>query len=372
MSRRPSGRFLRRLLGAGIGLGAAVAGGLTLGAAEVREPAGLVTTGSVGSARPEEVGRRPPEDRPARVPAAAAVSLARGDSLPVELEDPPASGVVFDVETGESLWRRDPRSERPIASLTKIMTALLVVEELDRPARRVTIRADAAGAAASGGVTGSAVGLEQGMRVKAGALLQAMLIASHNDAATALAVQAAGSDDAFVDRMNARARHLGLGCTRFVSAHGLEPGNRSCAADVAAMTRLAMEERRIRQIVRHEQAVIDFPIEGGKRYLYTTNPLLEDRYRGTIGLKTGFTEQAGHSLAAVVRRGDRTVGVVLLDSPDPGAQAERLLNAAFEQGAGPQPRRAAASGDAAPPGGSPRSGAGSGPSADSASRSPRK
>ena len=381
MSRGRAGRWLRRLLGVGVGLAAGVAAGLTLGAVEVDEPVRHAAITESGPAPPEAVGRRSRDERRDPVPAAATVSLRGGEALPVKLEGPPASGVVFDLETGASLWQRDPRAERPIASLTKVMTALIVVDELERPGRLVPIRADAAGAAASGGVTGSAIGLEQGMRVKVGALLQAMLISSHNDAATALAVHAAGSEDEFVERMNRRAGRLGLDCTRFVSPHGFEAGNRSCAADVAAMTRLAMEERRVRQVVRHEQAVIDFPIDGGKRYLHTTNPLLEDDYHGTIGLKTGFTEQAGHSLAAVVRRGGRTLGVVLLDSPDPAAQAERLLNVAFARrtpAPGTQPLGAAGSRAAvASPGGSPESSAGSGLSAPpsdagAGSRSPRK
>lgn len=380
MSRSPGRRFLRWLLGAGLGFAAAVAGGLMLGAAEVDDPSRPAAI-AAGDPRPlEDAERRPAGGRRHRVPATAMVSLEGAGSLPVMPDRPPAAGAVFDLETGEALWRREPRAERPIASLTKIMTALLVVDDLARPTRQVKIPAEAVGAAASGGVTGSAIGLEEGMRVETGALFQAMLIASHNDAATALAVQAAGSEAAFVERMNRRARRLGLDCTRFVSAHGLEPANRSCAVDVAAMTRLAMQEHRVRRVARREEAVIDFPIEGGRRYLYTTNPLLEDGYRGTVGLKTGFTEEAGHSLAAVARRGNRMLGVVLLDSPDPGAQAKRLLDAAFERRVRHQPLRAAASRGAARSGGSPASLADAGEVIDpgvvsgsgSSSGSPRK
>ena len=321
------------------GLAAGVAGWLTLGTAEVGDSAHL---GSAGVVPAEEGADRARKGREARAGGrrdragggAAAVSLPVADPLDVELKKPPVAGLVFDVESGETLWRRSPTAERPIASLTKIMTALLVADEVEPLRRRVEIGADGAGLEASGGLRGSAVGLEAGMRVKLGALFHAMLVASANDASTALAVHTAGSSKRFVKRMNGRARALGLECTRFVSPHGFEPQNRSCAADLAALTRLAMEEPLIARVARKERAVVDFPMEGGKRHLATTNPLLQTGYEGTIGLKTGFTEEAGSSLVAVVRRDGRTFAAVLLDSPDVQRQAERLLDAAFEDAGG--------------------------------------
>jgi D-alanyl-D-alanine carboxypeptidase (penicillin-binding protein 5/6) len=313
-------------LGLAVGLGI----GLGLGAVELGD-----------EARPRVAGGAPAERKERRVSAhdralrqdlrAASISPPVADPLAVTLDDEPAAGIVVDVDTGRTLWASDVREERPVASLTKIMTALLVVDELAEPGRRVPIGPEAVGAAGTGDLTGSAIGLEQGMRVKVAALFQSMLIASHNDAATALAVQAAGSERRFVALMNRRAEALGLDCTRFVSAHGFEPQNRSCALDLAAMTRLAVRERRIRSVARRERAVVDFPADGGRRYLYTTNPLIETGYRGAIGLKTGYTEQAGRSLVAVVRRGDRTLAAVLLDSPNPEGQARLLLDAAFSR-----------------------------------------
>lgn len=335
---RPRGkrRRLRRSLGVAAGLAAGVAGWLTVGAGDVSDSARLGSVGVLpaqsGSERPGDGRERPNRRRGTRPDgAAAAVSLPVEEPLPVELDQPPAAGVVFDMESGETLWRRSPTEERPIASLTKIMSALLVAEEAERLRRRVRVSSDGAGLEASGGLLGSAVGLEPGMRVKVGALFHAMLVASANDASTALAVHTAGSSHRFVKRMNERARRLGLECTRFVSPHGLEPGNRSCAADLAALTRLAMEEPLIARVARKDRVVVDFPIEGGERHLATTNPLLQTGYEGTIGLKTGFTEEAGSSLVAVVRRDGRTLAAVLLDSPNVQGQAERLLDAAFEK-----------------------------------------
>jgi D-alanyl-D-alanine carboxypeptidase (penicillin-binding protein 5/6) len=327
------------------GLAAGVAAGLSLGAVELGDATRLGVAGSGADLGGEQAAPAPSRKRHRdlhRDPRVAVVTPGDGEPLSVTLDDAPAAGIVFDVRTGRTLWRQDIRETLPVASLTKIMTALVVVDELTSPGRRIAIGPEAAGTAGAGDVTGSAIGLEEGMRVKVAALFQSMLIASHNDAATALAVQAAGSERRFVARMNRRAESLDLGCTRFVSAHGFEPGNRSCALDVGAMTRLAIRERRIREVARRERAVVDFPADGGERYLYTTNPLLETDYPGTIGLKTGYTEHAGRSLAAVVRRDGRTLAAILLDSPDPERQARLLLDAAFDREPGSDRRPAGA------------------------------
>ena len=131
--------------------------------------------------------------------------------------------------------------------------------------------------------------------------------------------------------MNGRARLLGLRCSRFVSPHGVEDGNRSCAADLAAMARLDMANRRIARIARVAYTQIRAPVKSKRLYLATTNPLLAAGYRGTVGLKTGFTEAAGRCLVAIVRRGRRTLGVVLLGSPNPGKQARTLFEHAFRK-----------------------------------------
>ena len=238
----------------------------------------------------------------------------------------PRAGIVFDVDTGEVLWRRRPTAIHPIASLTKIMTALLVVERTT-PRERVKITRAALA------YRGSGVGrLPRGRRVPTEALLNGLLLTSGNDAALALAGHVAGSERAFVSLMNRRARELGLRCTRFGSSHGLDARDRSCPADLAALTRVAMGEYRIARIARKREAVLRFPVRGGRLFLTTTNPLLRTGYPGAIGLKTGFTERAGRCLVAVARRGRRTLAAVLLHSPDPGRQARRLLNAAFRSG----------------------------------------
>ena len=253
------------------------------------------------------------------------VPLGGVDAFHVHLRKPPRAGLVFDVDTGEVLWRRSPMLTLPMASLTKIMTALIAVEggEPDEPVRITP---------AALRYSGSGVGLlPRGRRVRLETLLNGMLIVSGNDAAIALAVHLAGSERQFVALMNRRAAMWGLECTHFASSHGLEDGNRSCARDLAVMTRLAMAEPRIRRIVRRRQVDLRFPIKGGRLYLYGHNPLIRLGYRGAIGLKTGYTNAAGRCFVGVARRGGRRLAVVLLNSRDPAKHAPKLLDAAFAQ-----------------------------------------
>jgi D-alanyl-D-alanine carboxypeptidase (penicillin-binding protein 5/6) len=251
------------------------------------------------------------------------IDLERVDAFHLQLRKPPRAGLVFDVDSGDVLWRHDPTRVLPMASLTKIMTALIVVDRT-RPNDPVRITQAALD------YQGSGIGmLPKGRRVRAEALLDGLLIVSGNDAAIALAVHVSGNERRFVGLMNRRASKWGLTCTHFVSSHGLEPGNRSCARDLAVLTRLAMAKPRIRRIVRLSQAELRFPIKGGKLFLSGHNPLIRLGYPGTIGLKTGYTEVAGRCFVGVVRRAGHRLGVVLLNSRDPAKHAEKLLDAAF-------------------------------------------
>jgi D-alanyl-D-alanine carboxypeptidase len=251
------------------------------------------------------------------------VSLRGVDAFHVDLRRPPRAGLVFDVRTGEVLWRRRPLARVPMASLTKIMTALLVVDRT-RPNEPVRITRAALR------YSGQGIGLlRRGKRVRLETLLNGMLIVSGNDAAIALAVHVSGSERRFVREMNRRAHAWGLDCTRFASSHGLEDRNRSCPRDLAVLTRLAMSKRRIRRIVRRREVDFRFPVKGGRIFLTGHNPLQRISYPGTIGLKTGYTSAAGRCFVGVARRGGRILGVVLLGSRDPSMQAPKLLDAAF-------------------------------------------
>jgi serine-type D-Ala-D-Ala carboxypeptidase (penicillin-binding protein 5/6) len=254
-----------------------------------------------------------------------AIPLSGVDAFHAELRRPPRAALVFDLDSGDVLWRRRPVRVLPIASLTKIMTALVVVQEAkaDEPVRITP---------AALNYSGSGVGmLPKGKRVRLETLMNGLLLVSGNDAAIALAVHVSGSERRFVRLMNRRAREWGLTCTRFASSHGLEAGNRSCTRDLAVLTRMAMSERRIRRIARRRQVAFKFPIKGGKLYLTGHNPLLRLGYPGAVGLKTGYTSEAGRCFVGVARRGGRRMGVVLLNSRDPSRQAPVLLDKAFER-----------------------------------------
>ena len=247
------------------------------------------------------------------------------DTLRIELEHPPAAGLLFELDTGRVLWRRKATRVLPIASLTKMMTALLVAELVPRRGRvRITPETLR--------YRGSGVGLlPRGRLIDVETMLHGLLLVSGNDAAIALAQRAAGgSVRRFVRLMNLRARAMGLTCTHFSTPSGIrDAGNHSCAGDLAALARAVLRTPRLARIVRRRSAVLRFPIKGGKLYLYNTNPLLRSRYRGATGVKTGYTVAAGRCLVATARRGARKLGVVLLDARDPGRQARRLLDRGF-------------------------------------------
>jgi D-alanyl-D-alanine carboxypeptidase len=242
----------------------------------------------------------------------------------VRFKRPPRAGLLLDVDSGEVLWSRKPLTTVPIASLTKIMTALVVVDRIG-PRAKTRISKSATK------FRGSGVGvLPRGKKVPVEALLYGLLLPSGNDAAVALAEAVSGSDRRFAKLMSRRAQELGLGCTRYVDSYGLRAGNQSCAADLAALTRLALRQPRIARIVRRPHASIPFPIKGRRLDVRNTNPLLRTpRYPGTIGLKTGYTERAGHCLIAVARRGDRTLAAIVLNSPNTRDQTRRMLDAGF-------------------------------------------
>src|SRR4051812_44070997 len=264
---------------------------------------------------------------PAPGPRPLAVDLAdTSDPVLVDFPHPPKSGLLFDLDTGKVLWRRLPERVLPLASLTKMMTALLVVDDVS-PRERVHIPKGRF-------FEGSAVGvLPGGKDVRAETLLYGLMLPSGNDAARALALHVGGSLRTFVAMMNRRAAEMGLRCPPSPPPAGIEDeGNPSCAVDRAALARAVLDNRRLARIVGSRSAVEPLPIKGGKVWLYNNNPLLRLGYPGTIGVKTGYTDLAGHCLVAAVKHRGHRYGLVLLHSPDTGRQGKRLLNSAFRPG----------------------------------------
>jgi D-alanyl-D-alanine carboxypeptidase len=245
------------------------------------------------------------------------------------LKDPPAAGLLFDVDSGEVLWAREPAAKRPIASLTKIMTALVIAERHSR-GERVLISRKAPG------VEGSRIGLlRAGTKVPLGGLFLGLLLASGNDAAVALAEHDAETVSGFVAQMNRRARLMGLACSRFAGPAGLQDtGNASCAYDLAAMARAALADPWIASITRRRYAEVPFPVKGGTLSLANNHYFAQRGLTGlpraqVTGLKTGLTNGAGRCYVTTARMGKSHLGVVLLDSPDPLRQVPELLRAGF-------------------------------------------
>lgn len=264
---------------------------------------------------------RPP---PPKLPSYGWRLAPPAQRIAVKLKLPLSSGIVFNVRTGAVLWARHPDTVLPMASLTKMMTALVVVAR-SRPTDRVLVTPQAVH------FSGSGVGmLPLGKRVPLLSLLYGLLLPSGNDAAIALAQHVAGTVDRFIALMNQQARRLGLRCTHFTTVSGIvDQGNHSCAGDLAILAHLMLRNHLLARIVGSRSAILPFPIKGGKLYLYNNNPLLIVGYPGTDGVKTGYTTLAGQCLVATARRGRRWYGAVLLHSANIDLQGQTLLNAAF-------------------------------------------
>jgi D-alanyl-D-alanine carboxypeptidase len=314
MRRRPRRRLVRR---AAWVLGAVVLAAIALLV--------FMDARAVG---PTRVKKPPPPTTP--VPQAPQLSTyatelaPAADRVSFKPHVPLRAGLLFDVGSGKVLWGRGVSNALPIASLTKMMTALVVAQHT-RPDAPVLITHDALHYAGSG------VGLlPLGKHIPVETLLYGLLLPSGNDAANALADHVAHTRANFIAMMNAQATRMGLRCTHFDSVSGIvDQGNYSCASDLATIAHALLLQPRLAKVVGSRSAALPFPIKGGKLYLYNNNPLLLSRYPGIDGVKTGYTQVAGACLVATARRGHTWFGVVLLHSNNPAVQARNLLNAAF-------------------------------------------
>lgn len=225
--------------------------------------------------------------------------------VPGEMSVKAKGAVLMDLGSGTVLYEQDAHSRLPIASVTKIMTLLLVVEAIE--AGRVAWTDPVTCSATAAGIGGSQIWLEPGEIMTIEELVKAAAVVSANDACGALAEHLCGSIPVFVAAMNERAKQLGMKDTEFRDCSGLDDTGYSCAYDVALMSRELMKHR---EIERFTTIWMD-SLRGGKSQLVNTNKLLR-HYTGATGLKTGTTNAAGHCLAATARReGTSFVAVVL-------------------------------------------------------------
>ncbi len=209
------------------------------------------------------------------------------------------SAIVMDFETGRVLFEKNAYQRRPMASTTKVMTAIVALENssLDE---LVTVSRNAAS------IHGSLMHLKAGETLTLRELMYGLLLCSGNDAAIAIAEHVGGSVDKFLEMMNEKAREIGALNTNFTTPHGLDdPGHQKTAYEMALITRYALNNPVFNEIVKTTS------IQIGNRYLYNTNEMLTG-YEGADGVKTGYTGKAGRCLITSATRGDRRfISVVL-------------------------------------------------------------
>ena len=237
------------------------------------------------------------------------------------------SALLMEKQTGTVLFAQDEHTPREPASVTKIMTLLLVMEAIDSGA--LSYDDVVTGSAHAAGMGGSQIWLKENEQMTVRDLLKAVCIVSGNDAAVALAEHLAGSEAAFVERMNARAQELGMNDTHFVNCTGLPAaGHLTSACDIALMSReLILHHPDIRQFT----TVWMDSLRGGESMLVNTNKLIRF-YDGATGLKTGSTGSAGYCLSATAEKnGMELIAVVLKGktSDERFSDAKSLLNYGF-------------------------------------------
>lgn len=216
------------------------------------------------------------------------------------------SAILMESSSGKVLFEKNPHEQRPCASITKVMTMLLVCEAIDSGKLSLDDTITASAHAASMG--GSDIWLEEGETMSANDMIKATVVASANDAAVALAEHLCGSEEVFVQKMNEKANQLGMKDTVFKNCNGLdEDGHITSAYDVAVMSR---------ELMKHEM-IFDYTsiwldnLRDGKTQIVNTNKLLKT-YKGITGLKTGTTNDAGCCMAASATRGDMSLVAVVL------------------------------------------------------------
>ena len=238
------------------------------------------------------------------LPAAA----AQEDNMPLPLSS--ASALLMEKETGTILLQQNAHQKLEPASVTKVMTLLLVMEAVD--SGRLSLDESVPVSAHAAGMGGSQVYLKEGERLSVSDLIKCVAVVSGNDCAVALAERLSGSESAFVDQMNQKAQALGMEDTHFVNCTGLPaPGHRTSAYDIALMSRqLLLHHPDIRQYT----TIWTDSIRNGAFGLTNTNRLIRF-YDGATGLKTGFTASAQYCMSAAAQRNGMELIAVVMKAP---------------------------------------------------------
>ncbi len=229
-------------------------------------------------------------------------------ALPAPVPVSARHAVLYEPVTNTFLIEKDGHSHAPMASTTKIMTALVAIEQGD-PDKTVTITEEDCG------IEGSSIYMAAGEKLTLRELLYALLLQSANDAAVAIARHVGGSTEAFVDMMNARVDKMGLSDTHFMNPHGLDDANHyTSACDLARIAAVAMDNSLFHEIVSTVKYTIPGR-DGGKRVLVNHNKLLR-QYDHATGVKTGFTKKSGRCLVGAAEKDGLTFISVTLNAPN--------------------------------------------------------
>ena len=232
------------------------------------------------------------------------------------------SAWVIDIDTGRILAAKNENEKSEPASITKIMTALIALENADIK-KVVTIPSAAAG------VEGSSIYIKAGEKYSLEDLLYGLMLRSGNDAATAIAIDVAGSVDAFVEKMNQKAQELGCTGTHFNNPHGLpDEKHYTTAHDMALITAAALRNDTFVKIVSTKNYTAEPDGAGETRSWQNKNKLLW-QYEGAIGVKTGYTKSAGKTYVGAADRNGIRIAVVVLGAKDMWGDAATLLDDAF-------------------------------------------
>ncbi len=236
------------------------------------------------------------------------------------------SAILIEYNTGKVLYETNAGERLAPASITKVMTLILVMEALEEGKIKLETPVTASAHAASLG--GSQIWLEEGEVMTVDELLRAVVVASANDATVALAEAVAGSEESFVERMNEKAKALGLKDTNFINSYGLDAdGHLTTAYDIAVMSAELIKHK----LIRNYSTIKMDSLRNGESQLVNTNKLVR-YYDGCFGLKTGTTGKAGSCLSATAERNGLTLIAVVLGSPtskDRFSGAQKLLDYGF-------------------------------------------
>ena len=256
--------------------------------------------------------------------AAVLVLLAAAPASAEEVGTSAMACVIIDTASGRVLLSHNASSPLPMASTTKVMTALLALE-LGDPDAPVTCSRNAFG------VPGTSIYLSEGETLTLREMLTGLMLASGNDAAVAIAEHIGGTAEEFCRMMTARAAELGCRNTVFLTPHGLPcEGHYTTAQDLALIAREAMQHPLFREIVGTTRATIPWEGRGYDRVLNNKNKLLTT-YEGATGIKTGYTRKAGRCLVFGAQRNGMEIIGVVLNCPDWFNEAARLMDIAFDR-----------------------------------------